>query len=136
MIVYIMSLLTTAYDYAEFSAEADRQVAEREREWAESRKRQEEKERRELADAREKYGDYWEGPYGVLVPVEEYSCTAADGANILYRDGGMTLLGVSRKPTREEWLAEHAELREDGKYYCIPRIMYLQRHAKIAVHVQ
>lgn len=121
-----MSLLVTAYDYVEFSAEADRQVAERERELRESAERREKKAKKELQKAREKYGDYWSGPYGVLVPVEMPSCIAEDGGNRLSRDGSITLLYVKNPPSQEEWLSKYARLGDDGKYYYKAPTLYMR----------
>jgi len=50
---------------------------------------------------------YWRGPYDCLVPDSVDSCVAADGGNILYKDGSETEMDVEPTMSKEEWIATY-----------------------------
>ena len=59
--------------------------------------------------------EYWTGPYGIQVPYHIIAIRAQDGANILYKDGGMTEMCI--KPmTEEEYKEKYCKL-VNGMYY-------------------
>jgi hypothetical protein len=61
------------------------------------------------------YGSkYWIGPYGVFVPNKYDSVVAADGSNILYKDGSQTLIFVANPLTRLQWLEKYTIEKYDG----------------------
>lgn len=75
---------------------------------------------------RELHGDYWEGPAGVLIPLEICEVQSLDGINatsyMLLENGKIlvmqTSLGGRGDPlTDSEYRMRYAELRDDGKWY-------------------
>jgi hypothetical protein len=64
---------------------------------------------------------YWIGPYGVRVSNKYDSVVAADGGNILYKDGRETEMGVEEPMTRSQWLETYAVEKRDGVLWYKPR---------------
>ena len=63
---------------------------------------------------------YWEGPYGVLVPLDVKRVVADDGHNTLYQDGSQTERGIIRSEPygEKEYKEEHATYNSgNGKWY-------------------
>jgi hypothetical protein len=61
--------------------------------------------------------NYWLGPYNIRVPNHICSITYSDGMNTLTKGGLLTTAHNSEPPTKEEYLAEYTELKEDGFYW-------------------
>lgn len=63
--------------------------------------------------------NYWNGPYGVLVPNDIEYVVASDGGNTRYKSGGETEMGVFLNPpmNAEIYKEKYATLGQDGKYY-------------------
>jgi hypothetical protein len=62
---------------------------------------------------------YWNGPFGILIPMSIYSVTSPDRCNTVYQDGGETEMFSTAKPyTEQEYKEKHA-LEIDGKWYWI-----------------
>jgi len=60
---------------------------------------------------------YWNGPYGIRVPLSVGVVLCSDECNHLDQDGSMTEMYNPSPPTKEEYLAKYTELREDGHYW-------------------
>ncbi len=81
---------------------------------------------KDLKNYRKKYGNYWEGPAGVMIPLRIGKVPALDGMNTcswMFMHGiscMQTLLGGNAPGyTNEEYHDQFAELNEDGKWYWV-----------------
>ena len=67
--------------------------------------------------------DFWQGPYGVLVPAHVTSVPYNDGANMIYQNGNITDVHVPSFKRMDEkiYKALYTEQGRDGKWYYDPR---------------
>lgn len=56
---------------------------------------------KENSDTKISNNEYWEGPYGILVPAYITSVLAEDGYNTLYDNGGQTEIGSTHNNMTE-----------------------------------
>jgi hypothetical protein len=61
--------------------------------------------------------DYWIGPYGVYVSNTVDAVRADDGVNTLYKDGCVTERACSTMLSKEQYLQQYAELKDDKYWY-------------------
>jgi len=62
--------------------------------------------------------DFWDGPYGVKVPMHVKHVVSGDGRNTLYQDGSQTeMYVVYPKMTEKLYKEKYAVLGHDGYYY-------------------